>query len=448
MQSRNLCGGVCMRSLLICSLLSVVLMGCASLLPGNLAGDNGYRGNIEATRTIADLLREQYLKTVQNCGKPTVPAFLCSGVIFRTTTTSPDFDPWGHSDFSKVTGAVSFSYLRADSKMQATPWNLSNGFIFYPYLEAPSGKVKPEVACWYPLDGATYYRNAAGQLGCRDSIVVFPFPGVSRPCREQGITTAQQWIDHFNNPAGSAYPQAYSCSFMTTDGLGEEAAMGFWEGIRVRAILGNRAFSENNELRIRTWSESRPDLLPIEAFFYVGDGLSNARTDQQKYYNKSGGIFVPIVKMTLPANSGDSAHFSYSDSDQAINESPTENFEYLSVGSDFGRYMRFRYFDLSSGNNIVVDSASIPPYLTGKVLRLHDVTFEFGRYPRSIRFGYSVVSGDVTVSTVDDSGVELCCIKLRDGGPDWFSDSISNGKKIKSVRIKGRFLLDNFSLNF
>ncbi|WP_157646628.1 hypothetical protein [Burkholderia ubonensis] len=315
-----------MKSLPVVIAIAIFLSGCMQGVKEQVAVPVNTGNARVATRTVADDLRDNYSNVVQNCGSATRPAFLCSGVILRITKTSPNYDPWGHSDFSKKTDAVSFSFLRKDSKFGRSPWNGKNGFIFFPYLAAPAGKVTPEVICWYPRDGATFYRDAAGEFGCRESIVPpYNFGAASKPCREQNpvIVTAEDWLRHFNS--APTRPNAYSCAFMVRDGMKEEAVRAFNEGLRVRALTQSASFGDHNELRIKVWDESRPDILPIEAFFYIDDGLSDARIDQGEYYNKSGGIFIPIVKINMPNTVNDDFEFSYNESDQAV--SPGDSVE-------------------------------------------------------------------------------------------------------------------------
>lgn len=265
---------------------------------------------------VARNLTTAYHNTAANCGAPTRPAYLCSGVTLRITTTSDHYDPWNHSDFSKKTGAVSFSFLRADAKFFRTPWSGGNGFIFYPYLDAPVEKIKPEIVCYFPLDGDTFYRDAAGQYGCRDSIVpprVFPD---SIPCREQNITTAEQWLTHYRMVVHDK--NAHSCAYMVSNTLGTEAVQAFNQAIRVRLLIPTEAFAEHNELRIKAWPDFQPGILPIEAFFYTGTGLANARIDQKKFYERTQGMVVPIIRLTLPGTVSEDATFTYNVADQVV----------------------------------------------------------------------------------------------------------------------------------
>lgn len=298
------------------ALALAVLFGCATQLPSpppDIQSSSSYERSGEET---ARKLTTAYHNTAANCGTPTTPAFLCSGVTLRITKTSNNYDPWDHSDFSRKTDAVSFSYLRADTKFVRTPWYGVNGLIFYPYLNAPAGKIKPEVICYFPLDGATFYRDAAGQYGCRDSIVPPRVFADSTPCREQNITTAEQWVAHYRKV--SQYRTAHSCAFMVTSSLDAEAVQGFNQAIRVRSLIPDEAFADHNELRIKAWPENEPGVLPIQAFFYIDTGLANAQIDQQKYYDRTGGMVVPIIRLTIPGTPSADATFVYNAADQAV----------------------------------------------------------------------------------------------------------------------------------
>jgi len=304
-----------MKTRYLMTVFILLLAGCtlSSLPESNRSVNSAYSRSGEET---ARSLTMAYHNTAANCGTPTTPAFLCSGVILRITTTSNNYDPWNHSDFSLKTDAVSFSFLRADAKFVRTPWGGANGFIFYPYFSTPVEKFKPEVICYFPLDGATFYRDAPGQYGCRDSIVpphVFPD---STPCREQNITTAEQWVTHYYG-----VPQdrtSHSCAFIVVNILGAEAVQAFNQAIRVRSLIPTEAFADHNELRIKAWPETQPGILPIEAFFYTDTGLANARIDQKKFYDRTRGIVVPIIRLTLPGTPLEDATFTYNVADQAV----------------------------------------------------------------------------------------------------------------------------------
>lgn len=110
----------------------------------------------------------------------------------------------------------------------------------------------------------------------------------------------------------------HSCAFMVESDLGAEAVSAFNQAIRVRSLIPTVAFGDHNELRIKAWPENQPGVLPIQAFFYLGAGLANARIDQQKYYDRTGGMVVPIIRLTLPNTPSEDATFVYDVADQAV----------------------------------------------------------------------------------------------------------------------------------
>ncbi|ROM87123.1 hypothetical protein BK652_02820 [Pseudomonas brassicacearum] len=301
-----------------------VLTGCMIISLQSLAETLTGAALQSGEETAADLTR-RYYDTALNCGSPTAPAFLCSGVVARTTYAG-NFDPWDHSEFSRTTGAVSFSYLRADARFGAAPWGTNDakhGYIFYPILQTPPGKAKPSVICYFPYDGATLYRSKPGAYGCRDSITQFVYPQ-SKPCNEQNIFTAKAWLAHFRKVA---YGNPASCAWMVNDGLNEQATANFNAGLQVRKDVELEAggadfnFKNHNELRIEAWPEKNPTPLPIQAFFWISgsNDLEAARTDQKKYFERTQGLVVPIVRVTLPPGPKEHFSFQYVSADQAIN---------------------------------------------------------------------------------------------------------------------------------
>lgn len=104
----------------------------------------------------ADLMNSNYEKVVDNCGSPSRPAFLCSGILFRGTDPDTSYNSWDPSPASVKSGGVSFSYLRKDAKYSKLAYSYLNGFVFYPYSYAPNGKnTNLDVMCMFPIDAAT-----------------------------------------------------------------------------------------------------------------------------------------------------------------------------------------------------------------------------------------------------------------------------------------------------
>ncbi|WP_139253296.1 hypothetical protein [Burkholderia ubonensis] len=263
---------------------------------------------IVAGQETATQITQRYRDTRSDCGTPSRPAFLCTGVILRGTDPSADYHSWNPSPYSVTSGGVSFSYLRIDAKYPKAAYNYTSGFIFGPYLDS-AAKVHPEVLCSFPIDGHTFDRPTDKGCGAHQS---YPDSGL---CRAQNITTAAQWRDHFVKVTG--YPQRlqHQCAFDVRDALNEQATAAFNTSIAARNLVSNESFATQNELRIATWAQNIPAQLPIEAFFYVEGGLIGAQYDQRDFFRATG-VNLPIIRMTLPATAANDATFEFRAQDQ------------------------------------------------------------------------------------------------------------------------------------
>jgi len=254
---------------------------------------------------IAQALTARYLNTPANCGTATTPSFLCSGIIYRGTSHSTSYDAWNPSPDSQRSGGVSFSYLRKDANTSRIIGGNKKGFIFYPVLQMPTDKVKAAILCAYVIDAGT---NARSDSGCGES----PNLPASAPCETQGISTAAQWLAHYQANGSSLNSQ---CGFGVRSALNAVAVTGFNAMLGAHALNIAQSFTKNIEMRLATWPQDTPKTVPIQAFFYVNDGLADAQYDQRQFFYKSG-IYVPIIFITLPATATGTATFEYKESDQ------------------------------------------------------------------------------------------------------------------------------------
>jgi hypothetical protein len=255
--------------------------------------------------SVAANLTSRYNDVRRDCGKPSMPAFLCRGVMLRSTIASTAYSSWNPSPHSQKSGGVSFSYLSKDAKFTGLVFGQKNGFIFYPVLAKPAGTRQIEVLCSYPLDGATQLRLAPG-CGAH------PYStDRSRRCQTIGVTTAEQWLANRSTNAWNL------CSFDVRDSMNNLGADSFYQTIRAHQ-LGNFFAGAHDyiELILATWPQNIPNELPIEAFFYLDGGLAGAQHDQQDFYNKTGGRVIPIIKIILPTTASTNAQFIYSAADQ------------------------------------------------------------------------------------------------------------------------------------
>lgn len=284
-------------------LIALFLTGCATHEVPTVIDvrTNGTGPQIAANLTAA------YADKATMCrNRPTAPAFLCSGVMLRGTVHSSAFFFWNPNPAS--TG-VSFSYLRDDANYRKLSYSYNNGFIFYPLYSAPGGKIYPKVLCFFPVDGATLERSGEG-CGASPS-----YPSTSRPCQSQGINTAAQYIAHYNS-----LPQKYDslCGFDVRDNLNEAATTAFNEGLKAQGMGGSFAFQTQNEIRIEKWAQDSGATLPIQAVFYLDNaGKLSAQADQRDFKNQNG-IWIPMIKITLPQTTTQKATFQFVAADQAI----------------------------------------------------------------------------------------------------------------------------------
>ncbi|WP_415756197.1 halovibrin HvnA [Pseudomonas sp. LT1P18] len=245
---------------------------------------------------VAATLTSRYNDTRQNCGKASMPAFLCAGIMLRATVPSPQYSSWNPSPRSQTSGGVSFSYLRKDAKFSSMVWLYKNGFVLAPVLARPTGTRQIEVL-------ATDQRE---DPGCG---LYKPRPARSNRCQSQGITTGDQWLANFRTHNAL-------CSFDVRDSMNNLGADSFYQTIRAHN-LGNFMAGRHQyiELILATWPQNIPRELPIEAFFYIPGGLPGAQHDQTDYFAKTGGTVVPIIKLTMPTATTD-AVFTYIAADQ------------------------------------------------------------------------------------------------------------------------------------
>lgn len=274
-----------------------------------------------AQQAVADALNHRYETTVTSCG-PDVPAIQCSGVLLRVTS---HYMP---SDKSHRLNIVSFSYVRADTRISGLySGSNTNAGIIVP-TDPVEGMLPIQVRCAFPTDAFSEFRL---DDGCGSSAKV-PLPVTpeliahSQPCAAQGIDSAERWIEHFGAPI--SYP-GKGCGFDMTPS-------GFLLSIAARSHLPDYERHEMrwNELVVTPWTDAQT--LPIEAFFYAtdsqwgdeggdekppGHGLPWTKDivrDMQRRFFAETGRAVPIVRMNLEQPAGAPA-FAFDTTDQAIN---------------------------------------------------------------------------------------------------------------------------------
>ncbi|WP_085699583.1 hypothetical protein [Pseudomonas sp. B26(2017)] len=245
---------------------------------------------------VAANLNARYANTTMTCPNNEA-AYKCSGVLIRTTSATPEYHAWNSSPGSVERNGVSFSYLRADIYLPILAWSKPQGLILKE-LSAPAA-YPLTLRCAWPHDAATFYRSDS----CNESSRT-PLP--SHPCDEQGITTVEAYLTHFN-----ALTDRYAgCSLK-----GEQAP--FAVSIQVRALFSVQDQRVHNESIIADWPQNIPEKIPLQAFFYTSVlGKPSARYFQKDYFEQTAG-YLPVVQLTF--NAADNAYrFEFDPQDQLV----------------------------------------------------------------------------------------------------------------------------------
>lgn len=308
-------------------LLITIMVGCTQLATKPPVARNINGVEVLDGPGVAAYLGEIYGRNFPNCNRTdSQPAFLCSGVTHRLTVKDPAniYKVWDPSPISISNRGVSFSYMRADTNFggDAFGWNYQNGYIIYPFLEAPAGKAQLFYMCSYPMDGWTQSRNQV--CGPHAN-----YPYHSNLCQYHNVTIGEQWVYVWTYPDPNAEHHQQQCGFDVSDERNALAAPAFQESLRARALLAAaspnyaaQVFNEHNEIIIKTWTPGQPNTLPILAFFYIAghpQGLADAQYNQRDFYNSTNPrIVVPIIRLTPAASLHGKASFSYIAAEQAL----------------------------------------------------------------------------------------------------------------------------------
>lgn len=276
-----------------------------------------YTDSDQVVTDVASVLTAQYNDTRKYCYSASLPAYLCSNVIFRATDPSKT-EPWKPDDKNINSGGTSFSFLRKDAKYNNLAFNRVNGYIVYPQNDRLAGQLSIDILCSYPIDGATDNRDDGG-CGKSSNATID-----SEECQLQNIFTANDWLTHYEAGGNSHSNQ---CGFIVSENSAYkkdyDVADAFYQTISAMSLIASESFNEQDELRLQTWGTDSTTLanLPLQAFFYLSgsNGLANAQKDQQNYYQSYGRV-VPIVQIALPVSTTDDAVFTYSASDQVVTD--------------------------------------------------------------------------------------------------------------------------------
>ena len=288
--------------------LFFVLVSCTSVEQATGPGVTARAPVIQENlgEQVARHLTSRYADTPSDCGKPSMPSFLCSGGMLRGTSSTPTYHVWNNSPASITKGGVSFSYLRADTDFNKLAYGYTNGFIFTSYLHT-SNKLHPEVLCSFPIDAGTENR---GDSGCG----AYPGYAGSGACHLKGLTTSAQWWADYNSHPSNRH--SWQCGFDVRDSRNELGGPAFAASVGARTYLGAEGYQTQNELIVNAWGDNLGWVLPLEAFFYVGAaGLPVAQRNQRDL-RATHGILIPIISVRLAPTQNGTATFNYIASDQ------------------------------------------------------------------------------------------------------------------------------------
>ena len=259
---------------------------------------------------VAEQMQNNYNATPDRCEGNAVPAHACSGVLLRTTKPSPNYHTWHHSPNTKAKGGLSFSYLRADLPTTRLAADGRSGFTLHPLMQRADGSVRYEMLCAWPTDGDSWERDARG---CGDNRQT---ASVESACHEQGILSAEAWIDQFRQ-TGDYKAQ---CAFDIQRSRVPERAEAFHQALRTQALFADELPFPWNEVIVGAWNEDHARHLPIQSFFHVEGlhgALEQAQADQLDWHKTHGG-FIPVIRLRLPNSAAERALFTYHEDDQAV----------------------------------------------------------------------------------------------------------------------------------
>lgn len=263
-------------------------------------------------------MKKRFYDTADTCGDD--PAWFCNGIIIRAANASPRYYAWEASPSSISRGGVSFSYFRSDLNTTHLQSSRSQGFTLKSGRDSAAYAHPLEVLCSFPYDADTMTRTHQGCGAASD------YAEESRECASQGITTAEKWLEHFNSVAPASQKRYHhQCSF-------DASTHAFATSLEARRLTDMQdqleAWSQN-ELSVAAWPAGIGEQLPIESFFYVqglNDGTMTGREGakyMQSDYFQQTGIWVPVIKITLPGEESQDFNFEFIESDQSTIEDET-----------------------------------------------------------------------------------------------------------------------------
>jgi len=279
---------------------------------------------------VQEHLQKRFDEKLYDCGRNEQgyqhPAFLCSGILMRSTNFSTKYHSWLPNPANAAWG-VSFSWLRQDSNFSEN-YPSANGFIVYPWFYTPKGYEHLMLRCAYPQDAWT-----GGPDRCKTA---------GQPiCQDQGVFSDGRWIlKGFGEDENQ-------CAFGVEDSRQTNTASAWMQMVEVRQ---EKQFFVRNEIVVAAWPQDVGARMPVEAFFYrdncfytdsdCGKGADpktklsradsivarrEAARNDQKDFLKVTGRWVPVVRWTPATSMAGRAIFDYRKEDQAVPEPAAKN---------------------------------------------------------------------------------------------------------------------------
>lgn len=321
---------------------------------------------------VAADLNTRYEDTRTTCDNNT-PAYYCNGVMSRGTINST-YDPWDPSPTQITKGSISFTYLRRDASI-TDPYR-DSGLLVLSQQEAINQGKQHDVVCSFPHDGWTDV--ARTNLGCgfsplrngplakllsehaalrnmllrndeifdrlstdtNTSQLLESNPELAALLRQYpqvpGLLRDNLKVLGKRTPADLSTADPSTCSTVGVTDLPTwyDYTKGFTRGLDQCSLSSQEPgqfalsikarqqpvaiFSDWNEILIKVWPAQVPARLPLEAFYYENaNGLLEAQEYQRRYTARTGGLWLPIVKLDI-ARLAIGNPFSYAALDQAV----------------------------------------------------------------------------------------------------------------------------------
>jgi hypothetical protein len=271
---------------------------------------------------VADL-NTKYQNNVAQCSNGT-PAYYCSGVLLRAVDYSTFFKFWDYGSQATKLGSVAFTYIRSDVGSTALNGNRKSGFILKDQTSSIAAGKLLNLRCIFPFPTESLNERADHGCGFAPKVAQAD-PDLANCAKLWGSpTTAAAWLINFKEHDSLPKNQ---CSLSTV------VAAQFKASLEAHKLMDAAWTAKPTEVLVETWDESKPEKLPVEAFFYEASApgkLADAQKFQREYYLETS-LYVPVVRLNLAAP--DANIFSYSVSDQVFGQAAAErlNNKYANV---------------------------------------------------------------------------------------------------------------------